>query len=344
MARKKLDSDRISRIFLLVGEETFLRDRRLRELETEWSPVENPEYNTSVFHGPDIDLGAVVAAADTLPIFSPHRLIVLRDLDVADAAVHKDWMAYLERPNPTTVILATAASTTARRKGDKASGSTAAVKTLLERISAVEEFSALRPERAQQMVRDAAKSRGVDISQEAVLSLIEVVGVDAARLDSEIEKASLYTGGRRIEGADIEQLAWRTRGHTLFELTDAIARGDGEELLRQLAALFDDGNDALSLTGMAAWHMRRTLRAAAILESGATSGQMARAVGISWSIAERFAETSRRLGTLGAARAILTLRSLDVRLKSTAEDKRRAVERAFIELLPRAAAARHVPG
>jgi len=196
-----------------------------------------------------------------------------------------------------------------------------------------EDFAPLASERAQQFVREAAAARGAVLAPAAGRALVELVGVDAGRLESEVEKAALYAAGRTIEVGDIEILTWRTRSHTMFELTDAIARGDRKGMLLHLGALFDDGNEALALLGMVAWHLRRTLRGAALVESGSSSAQVARSLGLSWNVAERFTATSARLGTLGAARALRALAEADLCIKSTAEDARQTLERVLVHLV-----------
>jgi len=312
---------------LLRGEETFRRDRRAREIQAARSDRDSADYNLDIFQGPDVDLNAVLAACETLPLLADRRVVVIRDIDLASAASHDGFTAYLGRPNPSTVMLVTGGS------GGGRGGQVKGVKKLVSQFGHVEEFAALRPDEAARFVRDAAQARDVEIAPAAARQLVELVGADAGRLDSEIEKAAIYCGGRRIELADVELLAWRTRGHTMFELTDAIARGDRRQVLSQLGALFEDGNDALAIVGMVGWHMRRTLRAASMLETGARVGDVARTVGIHRGIAERFAETSARLGTRGTAHAIRALRRADRALKSTGEARRQIVERTLLEML-----------
>ena len=67
------------RVILLSGEESYLRDRRLRELQTELTPQGESDYDVSLFQGPDIDLDELVSCCDTLPMLCDRRLVVGRD-------------------------------------------------------------------------------------------------------------------------------------------------------------------------------------------------------------------------------------------------------------------------
>ena len=120
----------------------------------------------------------------------------------------------------------------------------------------------------------------------------------------------------------------------MFELTDAIAEGDRDGVLRHLDALFADGNEPLALLGMVAWQFRRTLRGAALAESGAAAAEIGRTVGVHFRLQERFATTCRRLGTRKVAAALLALRVADRELKLAAGDERIRLERTLLELVP----------
>jgi DNA polymerase-3 subunit delta len=284
----------------------------------------------------------VVAACETLPVFAERRLVVVRSLDLKAAAGHAGFVAYLGRPNPSTVLLLSASPSAPRSRddGDDEGARPApgkgkvTLKQLLQLLPSREEFPPLRAEGALDFARQAARARGVEIAPDAARELVDRVGVDASRLDDEVEKAVLYAAGRRrIEVADVDALARRSRGHTMFELTDAIAAGDREAVLRHLGALHEDGAEPVALVGMVGWHLRRTLRGAARVETGAGAGELQRALGIHFRVAERFALSCRKLGTLGAARAIRALRLADRKLKSTPAAPRLVLERALLDLL-----------
>jgi DNA polymerase-3 subunit delta len=330
-----------ARLHLLVGDEAFLRDQRARELIAASRPEENADYNQETFSGPEIDLDQVVNACDMLPVNARRRLVVIRHLDWKAAAAHPRFVAYLRRPNPTTVLIVVADPAAAKRGDagqDEERPSAKAKKAVTQKelvalFERREEFPALKFDEAADFVRRAARERGVELGADVARELVELVGTDTARLDDEIEKAALFTAARgRIELADIEALARRTRHHTMFELTDAIARADREAVLAHLHALLEDGAEPVVLVGMIAWHLRRTLLGAALLEAGRSPADAARAAGV-WKFADRFAAAARKLGTVGVARAMRGLRDADRRIKSTAEDERIILERTLLELV-----------
>lgn len=336
--------ERAAPVYLLFGEETLLRDRRAIALYERLAPTENPDYNRESFQGPELVLDTVVAACETLPVCDQRRTVLVRNLNLKAAAAHPGFVAYLRRPNPTTVLILTAGAGAASGRKDKSSAESSSkrsasrgalsIKDLIGLVPDREEFTALRSDQALEFVRQAARARGVTLETDAARLLVELVGVDAARLEDEVEKAALYAGTRnRIEARDVEALVRQTRSHTVFELTDAVAEGDREAVLRQLSALFADANEPLALLGMIGWHLRRTLKGAALAETGASAADIGRAVGVQYRMQERFAATCRKLGTRKAAGAIVALRVVDRELKSAAGSDRIRLERTLLELL-----------
>jgi DNA polymerase-3 subunit delta len=332
-------SDRAARpaaVHLLLGEEARLRDRRAREIVESLGPIENPDYNREVFRGPDVDLDRVVLACEMLPFIAERRLVVVWRLDLKAAAAHTGLMDYLRRPNPSTVLVLVADPTSSEDGGGRgAAKKGASPKDLMALVPAREEFPALRPDAAREVVRRAAKERGLELDPDFVSELLDRVGLDAARLEDEIEKAGLMAGDRRrIGAADLDKLTRRTRPHTLFELTDAVAAGDREGTLRHVAALMEDGVDALAMIGMLGWHLRRTLRGAAALEAGRSPRDAAQAAQV-YRHGDRFAASCRALGTAGTARAVRALSEADRAIKSTPEAPRVILERTLLGLMPR---------
>ncbi len=74
-----------------------------------------------------------------------------------------------------------------------------------------------------------------DISDEALATLVNLVGPNLRQLDSEVEKLALYTGDRaQIEAADVEAVVTRNKLARAFALADALGDRDLARLLRTL--------------------------------------------------------------------------------------------------------------
>ena len=90
-------------------------------------------------------------------------------------------------------------------------------------------------DQAEAWARKAFRARQKEISDEALAELISRVGPNARQLENEIEKVSLYVGGRTgIEFEDVTAICTRNKTAHAFALGDAL--GD-RELSRVLARL-----------------------------------------------------------------------------------------------------------
>src|SRR5204863_6303345 len=90
-------------------------------------------------------------------------------------------------------------------------------------------------EQAETWARKAVAARQKDISDEGLAELINRVGPNARQLDSEIEKLSLYVGGRKeIEFADVAAICSRNKMARAFALGDALGDRDLPRLLERL--------------------------------------------------------------------------------------------------------------
>jgi DNA polymerase-3 subunit delta len=111
----------------------------------------------------------------------------------------------------------------------------------LDKIGAVESFTGWSADdrdwadRAEAWARQAIRARQKEISDEALAELISRVGPNARQLDSEIEKLSLFVGGRKeIETQDVAAICTRNKTARAFALGDALGDRDLPRLLRRL--------------------------------------------------------------------------------------------------------------
>jgi DNA polymerase-3 subunit delta len=88
---------------------------------------------------------------------------------------------------------------------------------------------------AEEWARKALRSRGKEISEEALSELITRVGPNARLLDSEMEKLTLYVADRpRIEPEDVAAICTRNRTARAFALGDALGDRNLPRLLQRL--------------------------------------------------------------------------------------------------------------
>ncbi len=112
---------------------------------------------------------------------------------------------------------------------------------VIDKLGAVESFAGLSVDdrdwamQAETLARQALRERRKEISDEALAELVASVGPNARQLNNEVEKLSLYVGGRKeIEVGDVAAICTRNKTARAFALGDALGDRDLPRLLRTL--------------------------------------------------------------------------------------------------------------
>jgi DNA polymerase-3 subunit delta len=111
---------------------------------------------------------------------------------------------------------------------------------LLREISAVgrvKAFPLLKSNQLGKWIEERVAAAGSRISPPAVTLLVRFVGSNLWIMASEVDKLTLYTGGRRIEEADVRAVVSYAREARVFAMTDTILEfrvGAAQEILQQL--------------------------------------------------------------------------------------------------------------
>ncbi len=282
----------------LYAPEAYLLREAVQTLVARALDPTSRAFNLSQVSALETPMADLLAMARELPVLSPRRLVIVRDLDKKwrareEAEEARDLPAeqaalieYLKHPVPTTTLVFILEHVDRRLT----------IVTALLKACTIVEFRRLSEREALEWVRGYVRRQQAVIEEAAAAALVGLVGSDLTFLAAELEKLLTYVGERRmIARADVEQLVVRHREHSNFELADWIlARRPAAAwriLRRQLAA----GEEPVKLLGAIASLYRRMLLAKELMARGAPSAEVARAAGLPLSAAGRFNEHVRRI-------------------------------------------------
>jgi DNA polymerase III delta subunit len=236
--------------YLFYGEETYLADVFIRDLQARLIPPDSPDFHLDTFHLDESKWADIVDAARTMPFFfSPWRIVVVRFA----AKVNSDRSREKESNGETSFL------SEGDKKILKSYFSSPAARTVMVFVfqvpakrgqSTVRIFSSLpgvvarevKPLRERELLAwiDAkARSLGKALAPEAGRRLLEIVGSDLRLMDNEIEKLAVYVGDERV--IDLEAVngasAW-VKEFDAFELDEGLETGDLRKCLVVLDNLF----------------------------------------------------------------------------------------------------------
>jgi DNA polymerase-3 subunit delta len=249
----EIEAGRFDPIYVLHSEHPILVERLVAALREAVVPPAARGFNYDIVEGKPTG-ARIVGLAQTLPMMAQRRLIYVRDLSAMAADDAEPLLAYLGKPNPSTVVVAVVTKLDKRIK-------------LFAQLSKRGYLHVLEaPRQLAPWVRAEAKHKRVQLDASAVTRLIEAVGDDLSRLALTVEQLGLYAGGRAVNSDDVDELVADTRERTVFELTDAIGAADRPRALAAVASLCDQRESAVGVVVMLARHVRQlslvyTLRA-----------------------------------------------------------------------------------
>lgn len=262
--------------YVVVGEATPLVEQARAMVDAAVRPKLGPAaFNHGRFRAGESGSQSL-AAARTLPMMADLRLVEIRDLEEGTDEFFQALCDYLQAPSPSTVVCATGSGFPKVERGGN--NWSVRVKHALKGRGLFLTIAAQAVPPAQ-FAADAARRRGKVLGHAASERLVEAVGPDLARLEQEVEKLSQYVGD--APEIDVQAIVAATAvlsEAVVWDLTTGLATRDRDLALGALHRLQAGGDDARKLLGMILWQMRELLRAAELMERGASNDEILKTV------------------------------------------------------------------
>ena len=259
--RKEIAERILRPVYVLYGEETFLRDNAAKAItKAAFSEGEFRDFNDDQFtlSTPE-NIGVALAAANQLPMMASRRVIRITEVRVSTSSAkdtlkedaEEELKAYLANPNPQAVLIFVA---------DELNGSRRLGKLLKSQPAAIE-FCYTDETETRKLAEGVFKKAGVAVEPNALRLLVELVGCDARRITAESEKlATAAMSNRTVETKLVESLVRNTRETSNFDFVRDLISGRKKEAVILLEKALSDGEEPLALLGLLAWQYRDALK------------------------------------------------------------------------------------
>lgn len=257
-------------IYVLPGDEPFLKRHVLNALKTQILGPEPDSFALSTYPGDKASFAAVRNDLTTLPFLSPRRMVVIDNADPFVTAERKKLEKYVAEPSPTGVLVLDVTSWT----------STTTLAKLLDKGTITCKTPPVG--RLAEWCRKWCKSQyGKEIDPRAAQLLVDLVGADMGMLDQELNKLSLYVGtAEQIENADVDRLVGNSREQSTWQIFDLIGAGKPAGALAHLDRLFAQGDDPIKLLGAFAYQLRKMAMTNRLVQQGVPVGEAMNQAGV----------------------------------------------------------------
>jgi DNA polymerase III subunit delta len=285
--RRQIEERKPAPVYLIVGDD----DAEMSQLASAISGLVEDElraFNLERLYATDkgVTASAIVQAARTLPMLGDRRVVVVlraekilkpkrrgKAAELDEGAGEGDdeppgdldaLEEYVQRPEPLTTLVLVAADVDRQRKIYKALQKGA---TIVEcwglkggRDVRVDQRDVSRA--ADAIVRQAVAAAGQHIEPAASRLLADRAGTDISRLRADLERLLLFASGRAvITVQDTREVVSDETAQDDWAVTNAIARGNARDALRQLGLALDSGGVPYQILGQLAWYVREKMSA-----------------------------------------------------------------------------------
>lgn len=326
--KKDLAAGTLGRLYILHGEEAYLRDFYYGRMKEQLVGQGMTEFNLHTIPGRDFTPQRLEQAVDSLPMMSERTLILVNDydLDKAGEGERKELASlFAQLPDYCCVVFI---YDVIPYKLDSRTKLAAAIRE----HGSVVEFARQEQGDLVDWVHRRFKALGKEIDSEQARYLIFLCGDLMNGLIGEIEKVGAYAQGSRVTKQDIDAVATPQLDAVVFHMTDAIGAGDFDRAAQVLGELFQMQEPPMRILYSLGKQMRQLYAARLMMEDHGTAGDLARQWGIKPYPAEKLMNSARRFSLAWCRKAVTACSKTDLAMRGVGVDGRELLTGLLLEL------------
>ncbi len=219
-------------LYIFYGEERFFIDQLIMELENFiFKEQPDKQINCHTFYGTENNLGEIISTCMSYSMFGTKKLVVVKEFDKFKSNALDSLIKYVLHPQKSTVLVFTAEKW----------GKTKVYQEILEQAVSVP-CHPLREEQVYDWLYNKVKNANIKAERESILFLIENIGSNLLRLNTEIDKILSYIGpGGKLTMDLAAQLTGFSREVNIFNFQKSLAEKKLEPSLKIGMQLLEQG-------------------------------------------------------------------------------------------------------
>ena len=248
----RLSKDEYLPVYVFYGDQYLLMDKAIQKLKE--ALVSNSlELNFSLYYGDSASASEVVNNAKTYPMFSSKRLVVIKNAEKLSSKELKLVERYILQPSPFTCLVLIFLEP--KKPNLEINQHVGLVNFTLDIKDII------------QNIKNMASNHAYNLTNEAVNTLISLVGEDLQDLESEINKLILFVDDKKtIDSQDVERLTERIRFEDIYKLLNSIANRDKKNAVKVLMDLETKYEEPLAILNSIIRRFRLIWRAKELME------------------------------------------------------------------------------
>jgi DNA polymerase-3 subunit delta len=221
---KNLSEDKFSKIYLLMGEETFFIKKICQFFENNFIEDQNKSFNQEIFYGRDISIENIISSCKSFPMMSDKKLVIIKEAQELDIFKRNNdkknelLINYLSNVNSSTTLIFCLSNKTLDKRG-KLFKSFNESSCILDSSS---KDNKIYDNQLPKWIESEVMKKKYSISNDALLILTENIGNDLEKIDNALNKIYSNIESKNISKDDILNLVGINREYNLFEFQDSL--------------------------------------------------------------------------------------------------------------------------
>lgn len=269
MLMEDIKNRQFKRVYLLTGEEVYLRNQYKKRLRNALLDPEDT-MNAATFEGKGINPREIIDLAETMPFFADRRVILMEDSGFAKNAC-PELADYIPQIPESTCIIMVESEVDKRGRVYKA----------IKNTGRVVEFKRQDERTLSRWVLGLIGKEGKNITEETMRAFLGRTGSDMENIDRELEKLFCYTLGKNvITTEDVEAVCTEQTENRIFDMVQAITEKNQKKALDLYGDLLAMKEPPMRILFLIARQFNQLLQLKSLTAQGMEKGEMARRAGV----------------------------------------------------------------
>jgi len=312
--RAALKSGEAANVYIFHGEETYLRQHYLDQLQKLLVPAGFEEFNFHRLNGKGLTIQELTEAVEAMPMMAEHTLVTVTDLDLFKLDERsREQIIEMLKDFPDYCTLVFVYDLIPYKRDGKMKKLAAALDSAAEEV----EFCQQERDQLLRWLKRRFAALGHDIDGVAADHLLFTCGTLMTELVPEIEKIGAYAKGQNITVEDINAVADPVLDARIFDMTNCITAGKYDEAAKVLSELLRMQTEPIAILAAIGKELRRLYTARIALDGGKDRFWLKQLWGMSSDYpAKLLLQAARRVDRSWCQRAVKQCQTLDRRMKS----------------------------
>jgi DNA polymerase-3 subunit delta len=239
-----IKQDKILPVYFLCGEDQFTIEATAQKLEDIYTNLVKSDFDKEIINiEKGVSLNQIIDTAYSFPFGGGKKILIIRNFELLSDK--KEFASYVRNPADFTILIIC-------NFGEVKDTLNEPVKSLIQN-NLIFSAEIIKGDELVEWVLSQANEVGLPFTDDNARALIEISGDDKSMLKMQLRKFLDYapTNGQ-LDYETIKNIASPTKQYSIFDLQNAVGRGDKKEALKVGLSLINSGEDLIAIVNFLA--------------------------------------------------------------------------------------------